>query len=202
MTIIIALKDKQNKRIIFGSDRLESQGIICGVCKNKIITKKVNIVDAYYNDLDTKEIHIGLAGYGFIAEFLQYNFTPPDMDEKQTFMEYLYDDFLEELRKILLRKKLRGTDDEVFDSGSNIIIIFEDEIYEIFDNFSVSKITGEYAAVGAGYHIAIGSLYTNLHYHKELDRVDVVRQALTTCGVNTIYCDTNLDIKIIDYHGE
>ncbi|MBQ2653291.1 MAG: hypothetical protein IJF83_07035 [Methanobrevibacter sp.] len=199
MTVIIALKDKKNKRIIFGSDRQYSQGIIKGVCKNKIITKKVNIIDAYYNELDTREIHIGLAGPGFIAEIIEYNFTAPDMNEKQTFMEYLYDEFLEELRQILIDKKLSGTSNEVFKSGSNILIVFDDEIYEIFSNFSVSKIPDEYAVAGAGFEIAIGSLYTNLHYHPDLDRVEVVRQALTTCGVNTIYCDTNLDIKTIDY---
>lgn len=199
MTIIIALKDKKNKRIIFGSDRLESQGIICGVCKNKIITKEVNIVDAYYNEITTKEIHIGLSGYGFIAELIEHKFTAPDMNEKQTFMEYLYDDFLEDLRKLLLSKKLSAVDKEVFDSGSNLLIVFEDEIYEVFDNFSVTKIDGEYAVSGIGWQIAIGSLYTNLHYHKKLDRVEAVRQALTACGVNTIYCDTNIDIKTIGY---
>lgn len=199
MTIIIALKDTKNKRIIFGSDRQYSQGIICGVVKNKIIEKKVNITDAYYNELDTKKIYLGLSGSGFISEILEYKFTPPDMNEKQTFMEYLYDDFLEELRTLLLDKQLTGTHKEVFNSGSNIIIVFEDEIYEVFSNFSVSKIQQEYTASGAGWEIAIGSLYTNLHYHKEMDRVEIVRQALTTCGVNTIYCDTNIDIKIIDY---
>lgn len=202
MTIIIALKDKKNKRIIFGSDRQYSTGIIKGVVKNKIVTKKVNIIDAYYNEIDTKEIHIGFSGTGFIAELVEYNFNVPDMNEKQEFMEYLYENFLEELRETLIDKKLSGTSNEVFDSGSNIIIVFQDEIYEIFSNFSVNKITGDYAVSGAGYEIAIGSLYTNLHYHKKLDYVEVVRQALTACGVNTLYCDTNLDIKTIDYHDQ
>ena len=202
MTILIALKDKKKNRIIFGSDRQESQGILCNVCKNKIISKPVKIIDAYFNEIDTKTIHIGLAGSGTIGEFLKYNFTPPDMNEKQDFMEYLYDEFLDELREILLTKKLTGTNNEVFNSNSNLLIIFEGEIYEVFSNFSVSKRTTGYGVVGAGYEIAVGSLYTNLHYHPELDRVEMVKQALTTCGVNTIYCDTNLDIKIIDTHGE
>jgi len=93
-----------------------------------------------------------------------------------------------------------GTHKEIFDSDSNMIIVFDGEIYEIQSNFTIHKIDKDYSAIGSGWLIAIGSLYTNLHYHPYLDREDVVRQALTTCGVNTIYCDTNLDLKIIDTH--
>lgn len=197
MTIIIALKDKRNNKIVFGSDRLETTGMIKGVCKNKIITKKIKIVDAYYNELDTKELHIGLAGYGFISELLEYNFTPPDMNEQQNFMEYLYEEFLDNLRETLLEKKLVSLDNDQFDSGSSILLIFDGEIYEVFSNFSVTHVTQDYAVCGAGWKIAIGSLYTNLHYHPNISAQEMVRQAITACGVNTIYCDANVDIKTI-----
>lgn len=200
MTIIIALKDKRNKRIIFGSDRGETVGQYTETCPCKIITKEIQIVDAYFNEIDTKDIYIGVAGAGFLINYLDHVFQLPDLDEKQDFIEYLYNNFLEDLREELLDKKMLGTHKEIFDSDSNMIIVFDGEIYEIQSNFTIHKIDKDYSAIGSGWLIAIGSLYTNLHYHSYLDREDVVRQALTTCGVNTIYCDTNLDLKIIDSH--
>lgn len=200
MTIIIALKDKRNKRIIFGSDRGETVGQYTETCPCKIITKEIQIVDAYFNEIDTKDIYIGVAGAGFLINYLDHVFQLPDLDEKQDFIEYLYNNFLEDLREELLDKKMLGTHKEIFDSDSNMIIVFDGEIYEIQSNFTIHKIDKDYSAIGSGWLIAIGSLYTNLHYHSYLDREDVVRQALTTCGVNTIYCDTNLDLKIIDTH--
>lgn len=200
MTIIIALKDKRNKRIIFGSDRGETVGQYTETCPCKIITKEIQIVDAYSNEIDTKDIYIGVAGAGFLINYLDHVFQLPDLDEKQDFIEYLYNNFLEDLREELLDKKMLGTHKEIFDSASNMIIVFDGEIYEIQSDFTIHKVDKDYSAIGSGWLIAIGSLYTNLHYHSYLDREDVVRQALTTCGVNTIYCDTNLDLKIIDVH--
>ena len=201
MTIIIALKDKKRNRIIFGSDRAETYGQYTETCPCKIITKKIKIVDAYFNEIETKEVHIGTSGAGFLINFLDHAFTLPDLDEKQDFIEYLYNDFLTELREELIDKKVLGTKQEIFNSDSNMIIIFDGEIYEIQSNFSI-HVAGDYSVIGSGWLLAIGSLYTNLHYHKKLDREEMVRQALTTCGVNTIFCDTNIDLKIIDTYGE
>lgn len=197
MTIIIALKDKKNNQIIFGSDRAETYGQYTETCPCKIITKEINIIDAYFNEIDTQKIHIGVAGQGFLINYLDHVFTFPDLDEKQDFVEYLYNNFLTELREELLEKKIMGTNSEIFDSTSNMIIIFNNEIYEIQSDFSIHLVENEYSVIGSGWLIAIGSLYTNLHYHKKLNRVEMVRQAITACGVNTIYCDTNIDLKII-----
>lgn len=198
MTIIIALKDKQNNRIIFGSDRAETLGQYTETCPCKIITKEITIIDGYYNEIDKTQVYIGASGRGFLINYLEHVFALPDMDEQQDFIEYLYNNFLEDLRGELLDKKIVGTRNEVFNSESNFIIIYKDEIYEISSDFSIHKVEKDYTAIGSGWLLAIGSLYTNLHYHSRLDRVEMVRQALTTCGVNTIYCDTNLDLKIID----
>ena len=91
-----------------------------------------------------------------------------------------------------------GKDKEVFDSESGMIIVYKDNIYEIFSRFSIS-LNDEYAVTGSGWQLAIGSLYTNLHFNKYIPREEMVRQAIITCGVNTIYCDNNVNLKVIDY---
>ena len=109
----------------------------------------------------------------------------------------LVEDIQDIIEQQLMDKKLLGTQDDRFSSESNIIIIYDGEIYEISSNFGVNTLK-EYGVIGSGWKVAIGSLYTNLHYHPHLDKVEMVKQALIACGVNTIYCDTNTDIHVIE----
>lgn len=199
MTIGIALKDKENKRIIIGSDRQSTLGddIKFATPNKKHVCKEVKIIDGYYNHIDTKEIYFAFAGWGFLSGFMKYTFEIPDMKENQNFIEYLYNDLLECFRQQLMDKKLLGTRDDKFRSESNVLIIYDGEIYELDSNFGVNKIK-EYAVIGSGWKVAIGSLYTNLHYHPEVDKKEMVKQAIISCGVNTIYCDTNADITVIE----
>ena len=197
MTIGIALKDKKRNRIIIGSDKQATlSDIKTTIPGTKHVKKEVKIVDGYYNHIDTQEIHFLFAGYGFIKGFMKYSFEIPEMQENQNFIEYLYNDLIECFRQQLLNKKLLGTKDDKFHTSSNILIIYDGEIYELDDNLGVNTIK-DYAVIGSGWKVAIGSLYTNLHYHPETDYADMVKQAVIACGVNTIYCDTNVDITII-----
>lgn len=200
MTIIIALKDTQNKRIILGSDRQGTAGQIKETVKDKIIKKDITITDAYTNTIDTRECYIGLAGHVFLSNYIKYNFTMPNLDENMPFIEYLYNYFLEELRKSLEEHKLLGDNNNVFKSDSAMIIVYDGEIYSITGRFSVEPVYNEYCVDGSGYEIAIGSLYTNLHYNDDwLPREDMVKQAIIACGANTVYCDTNINIEMIPY---
>lgn len=197
MTIGIALKDKKNNRIILGSDRQATlHDIKTTIPETKYVMKEVKIVDGYCNHIDTHEIHFLFAGWGFLKGFMEHSFNIPDMQENQNFIEYLYNDLLEDFREQLLDKKLLGTKNDMFATNSNIIIIYDNEIYELDDNLGINKIK-DYAVIGSGWRIAIGSLYTNLHFHNHMDYRDMVKQAIITCGVNHIHCDTNVDITII-----
>ena len=123
-------------------------------------------------------------------------FEIPDMNENQDFIEYLYNNLLECFRQQLLDKKLLGTSNDKFRSESNVIIVYDGEIYELDGNFGVNQVK-EFVAIGSGWKVAIGSLYTNLHFHSYLDAAEMVREAVIACGVNTVYCDTNVDLEII-----
>ena len=199
MTIGIALKDKENNRIIIGSDKQITAGydVKLTIPDKKHLTREVKIIDGYCNHIDTKQIHFVIAGWGFLKGFLEHSFEIPDMLENQNFIEYLYNDLLECFRNQLMDKKLLGEKNNKFDSECNILIIYDGEIYELDSNFGVN-LQKEYGIAGSGWKVAIGSLYTNLHYHPQMDKKEIVKQAIITCGVNTVYCDTNVDITVIE----
>lgn len=196
MTIIIALKDKFNDRVILASDRQSTTGQIKTSNVDKIVTITVDVNDGYNNTVRKDKIYIGISGYVFLINYLRYTFKAPPISEKQDFVDYLYNDFLNQLRTELTDKNLLGKREDVFQSESGMIIVHNGEIYDVYSRFSVSLVD-EYAVTGSGWQLAIGSLYTNLHFHKKMDREDMVRQAIISCGVNTIYCDNNVNLKII-----
>ena len=201
LTIIIALKDQKNKRILLASDKQETMGQIKNSCNDKIIEKTIEVHDGYDNKIRTDKIYFGLSGWGFISNYLKYTYTMPPIKDEQNIIDYLYNDFLYGLREELTERKLLGMHHDVFDSESGMIIVYRDEIYEVFRRFSIGLVEQEYCVGGSGWELAIGSLYTNLHFpqHEYMDAEDIIRQAIITCGANTIYCDTNVNLKIINY---
>lgn len=200
MTIIIGLKDTKNKKIILGADTQCTRGQeeIHGV--NKIIEIPIDIVDGYGETIKTEILYIASCGWSFLESFLEYGFEPPTMNEQQKFIEYLYNNFLPDLRAILQEDNLIKIDNNVSDSSSAFIFVFQDTLYSISRRFAVDYITDkEYIINGSGSEIALGSIYTNLTFHKDMDYKDIVEQAIISSGENTIYCDATPNIKIIKY---
>ena len=200
MTIIIALKDKKNKRIILGADAQTTRGQEIGLPVNKLIEIPIDVVDGYGELIFTEILHIAVCGWAFLNSFLQYGFEPPLMNEQQSFIEYLYNNFLPDLKNILQEDNLIKLDSNVSDSDSAFIFVFQDKLYSINDKFAIDyMVDDDYLVNGSGREIAIGSLYTNLNFNKDLDYKDIVEQAIISSGANSIYCDTNVNVKIIEY---
>ena len=190
------MKDTFNDRVILASDRQGTAGQIKRNNMDKIVEINLKVTNGYDNTIREDKMYIGLAGWGFLNNYLKYSFKAPPLNEKQEFIDYLYNDFLNQLRKELMEKDLLGKKDDVFASESGMVVVYGGEIYEVYSRFSVDE-CDEYAVTGSGWELAIGSLYTNLHFHKKTDHAEMVRQAIIACGVNTIYCDNNVNLKII-----
>ena len=199
MTIIIALKDEKNNRVIMGADKQTTCGQLIQKSPSKLINLPLNIIDEYGKIIEESEIHIGLCGYAFMKEFFKHGFEIPVMNEKDKFVKYLYQDFLPSLRRALTDNLLVKLKDNSIDTKSGMLFVFKGEIYEIASNLSVTEIDNEFHVDGSGYEVATGSLYTNLKYHEDLDKKEIVKQAIETAGENTIYCDTNVEIIEIKY---
>lgn len=199
MTIAIALKDTHNKRIIVGTDTQATYGQLTYKTEDKIIELQIQIVDGYDETITTEVLHIAMAGNLYLSSFLKYGFQPPTMSEHKNFTEYLYQDFLPELKILLHEDNLVVIDNNVTDTESKFIFIFKDQIYSIQYNFGVNQLNNSFLVEGSGWQVATGSLYTNLNYHKNMDYEEMVKQAIEACGNNTIYCNSTPNIKIIKY---
>lgn len=199
MTIIIALKDTQNKRIIIGADKQVTYGDTVQKVSTKIISLPVNITDGYGEIIDTKKMHIAISGYPHLASFLQYGFQVPDMDSNQNFMEYYYQTFIPAFHKSASEIDFIEYTSSQMDTCSDLLLIFKGTVYNIDSNMGVNILDNEFYVAGSGYEVATGSLYTNLRFHPEMNRVDMVKQAIISAGENTPYCDSDVEVKVINY---
>lgn len=197
MTIIVALKDKENNRIILGADKQSTCGQIIHKSPSKIIELPITVKDE--ESIEKKKLHIGLCGYAFMKSFFQHGFEIPSMNKKNNFIEYLYQKFFPKLRKALTDNSLVIIKDGQLDTESGMLFIFDNEIYCIGSNFCIDILDNDFYVDGSGWQVATGSLYTNLKYHSDMDKIEMVKQAILSAGENTIYCDTDVEIKIIEY---
>ena len=86
MTIIIALKDKENKRIILGADKQATYGQVINKVSSKLFHIPVNITDGYGTIIDTCKLHIAFSGCLPFASFLQYGFKIPSMENNHFYL--------------------------------------------------------------------------------------------------------------------
>lgn len=199
MTIAIALKDLKNNQIILGVDKQATCGQIIHKTKDKLIELPIDVIDGYGETVDTEILHIALSGNLYLGSFLSHGFIIPPLDEQQNFMDYLYQDFLPSLKQILQEDNLIAIDNNISDMESSFIMVFKDQIYNVNYRFGIDVLEQDYIVIGSGTQMAIGSLYTNLNYHTDISYKEIVKQAIETCGENTIYCDSNPVIKTIKY---
>ena len=199
MTIIVAVKDKENKRIILGTDSLANNNGIKCKAGSKILKLNIPICDGYGEIIDEKPLYIGLSGYGYLKHYLQYAFDVPLLDSQQDFLDYLYNDFLAVLRECLIANNLVELENSKLHSYAGLIFIFDGKFYNINSSLSVDIIEDDFMVEGSGWEVATGSIYTNLNYHKNTSIEEVVKQAIECCGNTTIYCDDKINMEIIPY---
>ena len=116
MTIVIVLKDTKNKKIILGTDKQATWGQLIFNTNDKIIELPIEITDGYNETIHTETLYIGFCGRLYLTSFLKYGFEPPKMNEQQTFIEYLYNNFLPELKGLLHEDSLVEINNNVGDS--------------------------------------------------------------------------------------
>ena len=199
MTIIVALKDEENKRVILGADKQATCGQIIHKAKSKMISLPLKIEDKYGKVIKKTKIHIGLCGYAFMKTLLKYGITVPNMRDDEEFITYLYHKLFPQIREEITENKLVKVKDGMLLSETGMILVFDGEIYLIGSNLCVDVLDNEFFVDGSGWQVATGSLYTNLNYHKNMSKKKMVKQAIVAAGKNTIYCDTDVEIKEIHY---
>jgi len=129
LTVIVALKDKKNNRIILGTDKQMTYGYTKDIIDSKILNINIPVIDGYGETVRTDECYIAVAGMASMTNFIEYSFEAPSLPNNMEFMEYLHKKFLKCLRDDLFNNKIVGDSNNKFDSESNLIIVYGDEIF-------------------------------------------------------------------------
>ncbi len=145
MTCIVAIKD--NNKVYIGADS-------AAISDTSVSTRK-----------DPKVFKNGKFLFRFSGSFrfgqlLRFAFKPPKHEKKDDF-EYLCTDFVKKLQTTLEKNGLGGenkrSEREV--EGS-IIIAYKGNIYVMDSDFQIGIPVDNYASIGCGSDLALGSLHT------------------------------------------
>lgn len=195
MTILIVCKDK--KGWVLGSDTYEISNRIGRRIKNpKFTNLKIKKVDGL--KIIENNLWVGLCGYGRVSEFINNKFNPPQQNESDE--KYLYD-WCKELKDQLEKYNLLEEKNSIKNSESFMIVLYNNQLYEIDKNFGITQTIEKYYCLGSAEEIAMGSLYTS-KYLKEMDTEERVKLALESCTYHDIYINDDYDIFKLNDKGE
>lgn len=170
MTILVALKDE--KEIIIGTDgQSTADDIICHTDLSKIHIKEIPVKKKE----EPKKLYVMMTGYTFYSEVMGELFAPPKYKKRYTPYQYV-SLFCQEFKQLLHECGWLKINNELTKYNGAMLIIFEEEIYEVQNDFGVLK-EGEMAVHGSGWKVALGSL----HSTKNLRSYDRVKLAIESC---------------------
>lgn len=199
MTIVVAVKT--DDKIIIGSDkRVIEDETITSENSSKILIKDFAIES--YSDLKYDKFIIAFSGLYSLFELLR-TFKAPNMNSKDSFLEYLYKTFVPKLNSHLnkynfiqeYRSGQRGVDWE-------LIIAYKNSLFLVEFNLGISEIQTPYYAIGAPRDIALGSLYTSYNETKHPVEIRMVKTAIHACATHNTTCNDNIDLYSIKKTGE
>jgi ATP-dependent protease HslVU (ClpYQ) peptidase subunit len=121
---------------------------------------------------------LGFAGSVRTGQLLkpQYFDPPDDISE-----------FPDSMIELLGNKgSLATSDDQLSMQNCNVLVGFENRLYEILSDFQLNEVYGDYLSIGSGASYALGSLYTSRRVKSAEKRVTLALQAAcffdTSCG--------------------
>lgn len=198
MTIVVAIND--DEKIIIGADSQVTEGdIISSEDSSKILIKELTIVS--YQSSSRENFLIAFSGAYFLFELLK-TFEIPSMNEKDTFMEYLYKSFVPELNNYL--RKYNFVRDMEGQDGVNweLLIAYKNSLFLVQFNLGIMEIETPYYAIGCSREIALGSLYTTYQDNYVTDKGYMVATAIRACAAHNMYCNDKLQLYIVNKTGK
>jgi len=110
-----------------------------------------------------------------MGQILQYSFSPPAMKENQDLFAYMATDFIDGVRDCLKSGGYASINNNE-ETGGTFLVGYKGRLFTIFDDFQVSEQLENYAAVGCGQDIALGSMYSTKGQPIE-DRIRIALEA-------------------------
>jgi hypothetical protein len=115
---------------------------------------------------DEKVFKNGECVFGFTSSFrmgqlLRYAFTPPPKPEDASDFQYMCTTFINAVRDCLKDGGFATKQNEA-EHGGNFLVGYRGQLYEIESDYQVGIAADGFAAVGCGYQIARGSLFSTM----------------------------------------
>lgn len=144
MTCIVAVK--HGNKIFMGGDSAGSNGHLTVVRKDEKVFIKDEMIFGY-----TSSFRMG--------QLLRYKLKLPEHPKTLSCLEYLSTVFVDEVRKVFKEGGYLSKTNEN-ESGGCFLIGYKGQIFEIESDFQVGICNEDYASVGSGDMVALGSLYS------------------------------------------
>lgn len=122
---------------------------------------RLNIVRADPKVFIKGEFIIGYTSSFRMGQLLQHCFNPPKQYMDQSDHEFMVTKFIDAVRETFKNggyAKISNGEE----SGGTFLVGYKGVLYEIDDDFQVGIPAAQYAAIGSGDTVALGSLYTSV----------------------------------------
>lgn len=176
MTILVTLKT--TNKIVMGCDTRITTGGRKGYCNTKWVNLKLN---------QTNSCYIGITGYFKFTDFFEHGFTAPTLHDEENFEEYLHTRLAPEITKILTDRRISKTKDNILDTESEILIVYENEVYSLMWDTAPVRIRENFYATGSGADYAYGA-YHAIYDNDELNAREKVTICLNAACNYDSYC--------------
>lgn len=181
MSVVIAIKDKENGLIIMGADKQATMGNV-----------KTNEVNKIFHLNDIPDICMGSVGDMRTSQVIQHS---DELIDKVSYYEstiderYISTQLYNNIKNELLTKFVIKEDDLTEPLNNTFLFAIQDKMWMIWCDGSVIE-GDDYLVIGSGAEMAIGSLECT----KDKPPLDRIKLAIKTCGENTIYINKKVDV--------
>ena len=106
------------------------------------------------------EFLIGIAGSFRMGNLLRFKFHPPAPVEGEEEFEFICTSFLDAVRLCFIENGYAQKENNVEVIDGLFLVGWRGCIYCIYEDYQVATVADDYAAIGSGQDIALGSLYS------------------------------------------
>lgn len=153
MTVVIGLIDPKTKTIHMGADTVGSNG-------NRYTYKNTKVWGVAVNPLGLVWMAVGVSGSYRASQIIQM-MTVPDWTNGTDAYFYLIGPFATAVRQALVEGGEMGKNGDQRDETSlDMLVALDGRLFTIWYDFSVTESAENYAVIGRGSDLALGSLYT------------------------------------------
>lgn len=165
MSVVITLRNENTIHI--GFDSLLTSGN--NKFRNDILDGKV-IALGYQDSKQSKHLYVAAVGPHKVQNIVKYEIKLPFRNASRMLDEYIYTEFVQQLRNKLVEQSIEM---------SYLLIVAEDRIFKVWNDFSMSEVQDEFYSIGSGSLVARGALEVATGIYSNYR--DILKAAFKAC---------------------